>query len=230
MYIKIRRRHHANQTYEYVDIVESHKVDGKVVRRVLGTLGRRDELPAHKIDGLMEHLRKLASPGGLRGISLGEMEIRAVREYGVTLVAHHLWRRLGLDQLLAAIPQRPGAPVSEAVFRMVVNRLCDPHSKLGLVDWTDERGNLHRGWQGRVQWPNADADLNHTQYLRAMDALHPHRQHLEDRLFARVTDLLSLPLRLVFYDLTSTYFEGEGSVSWPTTATPETTAATGARS
>jgi len=210
MYVKIRRRHHANQTYEYVDIVESHKIDGKVVRRVLGTLGRRDELPAHKIDGLIEHLRKLASPGGLRGISLGEIEIRAVREYGVALVAHHLWRQLGLDQLLAAIPQRPGAPVSEAVFRMVVNRLCDPHSKLGLVDWTDERGNLHRGWQGQVQWPSAGAALNHTQYLRAMDGLHPHRQQLEDRLFARVTDLLSLPLRLVFYDLTSTYFEGDG--------------------
>jgi hypothetical protein len=172
--------------------VESHKIDGRVVRRVLGTLGRRDELPAHKIDGLIEHLRKLASPQGLRGIGLGEVEIRAVREYGVALVAHHVWRQLGLDRLLAAIPQRPGAPVSEAVFRMVVNRLCDPHSKLGLVDWTDERGNLHRGWQGQVQWPSASADLNHTQYLRAMDHLHPHRQQLEDQLFARVTDLLSL--------------------------------------
>ena len=210
MFVKIRRRHHANHTYEYVDIVESVRVDGKVVRRRLGTLGQRQDLPPHKIDALIEHLRKLASPEGLRGISLGEIEIRAVREYGVTLVAHHLWRQLGLDELLGGLTQSRSAPVSEAVFRMVVNRLCDPTSKLGLVDWTDERGNLHRGWQGQVQWPNGNHALDHNHYLRSMDRLHPHRQELEDRLFARLTDLLSLPLQLVFYDLTSTYFEGDG--------------------
>ena len=125
-------------------------LNGKVVQRILGTLGRREDLPPQKIDRLIEHLRKLASPEGLRGVHLGEMEIRAVREYGVVLVAHQLWQELGLDQLLAGIPQSQGAPVQEAVFRMVVNRLCDPQSKLGLVDWTDQRGNLHRGWQGQV--------------------------------------------------------------------------------
>lgn len=210
MFIKIRRRRHASKTHEYVDIVESSRVDGKVVQRILGTLGRREDLPPHKIDRLIEHLRKLASPEGLRGIHLGEMEIRAVREYGIVLVAHQLWQELGLDRLLAGIPQSQGVPVQEAVFRMVVNRLCDPQSKLGLVDWTDQRGNLHRGWQGQVQWPSGNAELDHNQYLRAMDRLHPHRQELEDRLFAHATDLLSLPLRLIFYDLTSTYFEGEG--------------------
>lgn len=210
MFIKIRRRRHASKTHEYVDIVESSRVDGKVVQRILGTLGRREDLPPQKIDRLIEHLRKLASPEGLRGIHLGEMEIRAVREHGVVLVAHQLWQELGLDKLLAGIPQSQGVPVQEALFRMVVNRLCDPQSKLGLVDWTDQRGNLHRGWQGQVQWPSGNAELDHNQYLRVMDRLHPHRQELEDQLFARITDLLSLPLRLIFYDLTSTYFEGEG--------------------
>jgi transposase len=211
VFVKIRRRHHASQTYEYVDIVESHKVNGKAVQRVLGTLGRRQDLPPQKIDGLIEHLRKLASPEGLRGIHLGEMEIRAVREYGVTLVAQHLWQELGLDELLDGLQQGRGAPVREPVFRMVVNRLCDPQSKLGLVDWTDERGNLHRGWQGQVHWPGGNTELDYNQYLRTMDRLHPHRQELEDRLFTRLTDLLSLPLQLVFYDLTSTYFEGDGA-------------------
>jgi hypothetical protein len=56
---------------------------------------------------------KLGSPEGLRGIHLGEMEIRAVREYGVSLVAHQLWQELGLDNLLAGIPQSRGAPLQE---------------------------------------------------------------------------------------------------------------------
>lgn len=50
MFVKIRRRHHANHTYEYVDIVESVRIDGKVVRRRLGTLGQRQDLSPQKID------------------------------------------------------------------------------------------------------------------------------------------------------------------------------------
>ena len=214
MFVKIRRRHHANQTYEYVDIVESQRVGGRILRRKLGTLGRLDELDPKEIDRLIEHLRKLASPGGLRGVQLGEMEIVAVRGYGVPLVVGHLWSELGLDRLLAASPHSNAGPVrdvlfQEAIFRMVVNRLCDPQSKLGLVDWSDERGNLHRGWQRDVQWAQPD-ELGYHHYLLSMDRLHPHRQRIEEALFDRTTDLLSLPLRLCFYDLTSTYFEGEG--------------------
>jgi transposase len=204
LYISIRRTKRNQYVYEYVDIVESFRHQGKVRRKVLGTLGRRDQLPAHKIDGLIEHLRKLASPEGRRGVRLGEMRILATRECGVPLVCRQLWEELGLHELLG----RLGQEVEEAAFRMVVNRLSDPQSKLALVDRHGERPG--RAWQSRVHWPSGKPDLTYNQYLRAMDRLHPHRQELEDQLFTRVTNLLSLPLRLVFYDLTSTYFEGEG--------------------
>jgi transposase len=100
---------------------------------------------------------------------------------------------------LAGVPQSKGAPVAEAVFRMVVNRLSDPLSKLALVDW-----------QERVEWSSPAGGLDHNQYLRAMDRLHPHQRAIEDQLFFRITQLFSLPLNLVFYDLTSIYFEGDG--------------------
>ncbi len=81
---------------------------------------------------------------------------------------------------------------------------------MSLVDWTDERGHLHRGWQGQVEWPNGGGELGHHHYLRAMDHLLPNREGIEEQVFDRTTQLLSLPLRLVFYDVTSTYFEGDG--------------------
>ncbi len=210
MYARLRRRKHDRYSYEYVDIVESYRVDGKVRQRVLGTLGRTDELPPEKIDGLIASLRKLATPEGLGGIALGDVEVQAIREYGVVLVGRRLWEELGLNLLLNRIPQTKGVPVEEAVFRMVVNRLCDPLSKLGLVDWIDDKEVLHKGWQGRVHWPSGNPALDHNQYLRAMDRLKPHRQQIEDAMFSRVVELFSLPLQLVFYDLTSTYFEGDG--------------------
>ena len=210
MFIKVRRRKHGDRVYEYLDIVENHKVQGKVVRQVLGSLGRRDLLSPRKVDGLIEHLRQLASPEGRRGIRLGEMRFKQVREYGPVLVARQLWEELGLDQLLAGLPHPQSVDLEEAVFRMVANRLCQPQSKLGLVDWSDERGNRHRGWQGEVEWPSGKGDLDYHHYLRAMDFLHPHRQEIEDQVFRRVTELFSLPLNLVLFDLTSTYFEGDG--------------------
>lgn len=210
MYVKVRRRHHASQSYEYIDIVESYKQDGKVCRHTLGSLGRRDLLAPEKVDSLIQHLRKLASPTTGSGVSLDQVRMESVRDYGVALAADHIWRQLGLDQLLRQLPHPPSVPLEEAVFRMVVNRLSEPGSELSLVDWTDGQGVLHRGWQGRVQWPSGRGDFAYQHYLRAMDSLHPHRQWLEDQLFPRVRELFSLPLRLVLYDLTSSYFEGDG--------------------
>jgi transposase len=210
MYVRTRRVRRGDRSYEYVDIVQSQRLQGRIVQHRLGTLGRRDQLSPQTIDGLIQHLRKLASPQGLHGVRLGDVRINAVREYGPALVARQLWEELGLHQLLTALPRPASLDLEEAVFRMVVNRLCEPTSKLGLVDWTDEHGNTHQGWQGQVEWPSGDGPLDYHHYLRAMDHLHPHREELEDRLFSRVTNLLSLPLRLVFYDLTSTYFEGDG--------------------
>jgi transposase len=210
VFVKIRRRKRAGHVYEYVDIVENHKVQGKVQRTVLGTLGRRDQLPPHKIDALIGHLRKLASPEGLRGVLLGDVRVNASREYGPVLAAWQLWQELGLKEILDRLPRSQGAPTAEAVFRMVANRLVEPRSKLGLVDWEDERGHRHRGWQNQVEWPSQSVELGHQHYLRAMDRLLPHREQIEEQVFARATSLLSLPLRLVFYDVTSTYFEGDG--------------------
>jgi len=210
MFIRVRRRQHGQRVYDYLDIVENQRIDGKIVRTTLGCLGRRDQLSPHKIDGLIEHLRKLASPEGRRGLRLGEVRMRRALEYGPVLVARRLWEELGLDRLLAGLPHPACVDVEEAVFRMVANRLCDPSSKLGLVDWVDDKGVLHRGWQGRVEWPSGKGKFDYHHYLRAMDCLHPHRQAMEDQIFTRVTELFSLPLNLILYDLTSSYFEGDG--------------------
>jgi len=80
----------------------------------------------------------------------------------------------------------------------VANRLVEPQSKLATVDW-----------QAQVQWPQP-AELEYQHLLRAMDLLQGQQARLEEALFGRVRQLFSVPLQLVWYDLTSTYFEGDG--------------------
>ncbi len=210
MFLTTRRRRHGDKVYEYLDVAESRRVAGKVRRITLWTLGRRDQLDPQRIDALIHLLRRLASPQGADGIRLDELEVNAIRAYGGVLVARRLWEELGLDGLLTQLSPLASGPFEEAVFRMVANRLLAPSSKLGLVDWVDENGHQHAGWQGQVEWPSGQAPLSYHQYLGAMDLLLPQRERIEEQVFDRTTQLLSLPLRLVFYDVTSTYFEGDG--------------------
>lgn len=79
----------------------------------------------------------------------------------------------------------------------MVNWLCNLQSKLGLIDWVDEHQGLHRGWQAEVQW-GVVGEIGYDRYVLAMDRLHPHRARIEEAIFARTTNLLSLPLRLCF--------------------------------
>jgi transposase len=80
----------------------------------------------------------------------------------------------------------------------VANRLVDPRSKLATVDW-----------QETVAWPCPGA-LTYPQFLRAMDVLQRQKKPVEEGLFGRVRELFSVPLHIVWYDLTSSYFEGDG--------------------
>src|SRR5664280_2925417 len=46
MYPRVKRVRRGDQLHEYVQLVEGHRVDGKVRQRVVATLGRLDELKA----------------------------------------------------------------------------------------------------------------------------------------------------------------------------------------
>lgn len=86
----------------------------------------------------------------------------------------------------------------EAIFAMVLNRLMDPSSKY----------RIFRQWVESVYAEGlSDIQLHH--YYRALDFLADQKEAIERELYGQLTDLLSLDLDLVFYDTTSSYFEGE---------------------
>lgn len=198
MYLYISQSHYKGQLRRYAQICVSERVNGKPVRRVLGSLGRLDHLTPAAIDSLIASLRRLASPG--TGLGLAEAEMLAARCYGPIRVARALWEELGLPELIAAGGQ--AFPVEEALFRLVANRLVDPLSKLATVDW-----------QETVAWPGCPPGAgacSYPRFLRAMDVLQAQKKPVEEGLFGRVRELFSVPLHIVWYDLTSSYFEGDG--------------------
>lgn len=123
------------------------------------------------------------------------------REYGPVLVFRRLWEKLGLQELFEGLQRSSKVefPVEEAVFVMVLNRLLEPESKLGAYEWLREKAYR----------PQADElELHHL--YRALDFVDEHSQTVEEGLFLRSRDLFHLDVDLVFFDTTSTYFEGQG--------------------
>src|SRR6266566_1744057 len=109
VFLTTRRRRHAGKAYEYLDIAESHRVDGKVRRTTLWTLGRRDQIDPDKIKGLIRLLQQLVSAEGASAMQIGGLEIASVREYGVVFAARERWRRPRLPPLSARDGRHPSA-------------------------------------------------------------------------------------------------------------------------
>lgn len=119
--------------------------------------------------------------------------------YGDLFVLETLWKRLGLDDIIAkqARGRKLGFPVERALFAMIANRALAPASKLYCVEqWLRE--------DVRVE---GTAELRLQHLYRAMDFLEANKEAIEKAIYFKVADLFSLDVDLIFYDTTSLHFE-----------------------
>jgi transposase len=93
--------------------------------------------------------------------------------------------------------------VASVILIGVLNRLLAPASELRTWEW-----------HHRLYLPELEGQLVPLQqFYRALDALMAIKEPLEAELFGQVRHLFNQELDVVFYDLTSTYFEGSGPPS-----------------
>jgi len=96
--------------YEYLQVVENERIDGRVRQRVVATLGRMDVLQATgRIDALLSSCARFAEKVSvLDAHRRGQLPPAETIKIGPPLVFGRLWRQLGiqevLDRLLAGRP------------------------------------------------------------------------------------------------------------------------------
>lgn len=209
--------------HEYVRLVESYREHGRTRQRVVCHLGRKDLLAAH-LDALIRLLR--GDRQATESVHAGEVQATGAWDWGPVLVARMLWRELGLETMLDRLGGRgirDGVALAERAWVLVANRLCEPSSEHGLGRWLETDFVCDR--QGRrwlPQW-RAEAERRASraprvriqfrqlgQWYRTLDQLLARKAQIERDLYLRLRDLFSLKVDLVLYDLTSTYFEGQG--------------------
>jgi hypothetical protein len=116
----------------YLDLVEGHRdpKSGKVRQRVLGHLGREEEVRPH-LPTLIQALQRLAETP-LVDPSLVPPE--AAQDFGGMWLCGQLWQELGLDRVLTEATDREAA---ERCFALVANRVLAPRSKLATQRWLE---------------------------------------------------------------------------------------------
>src|SRR5260370_25293319 len=212
--------------HEYVRLVENYREHGTTKQRVVCSLGRRDRVAGH-LDGRIGLLRGEA-PAGER-VRAGQVQATGAWDWGPELVARTLWRELGLEAILDGQGGRgrgDGVALAERALVLATNRLCAPTSENGLARWLETDFVCdRRGRRWRPVWRDDEerrasrlprvrvAFRQLKQWYRTLDQLAARKATIEQELYFRLRDLFSLTVDLVFYDLTSTYFEGQ----WPPT-------------
>jgi hypothetical protein len=212
--------------HEYVRVVEAFRHQGKTRHRTVLNLGRKDLLAAHlDLTKLMHLLHGDATPSA-DGLRADDVRALAAWDWRPMLVARHLWRELGLGATLDSLSRRQRHEVttlSERALVLVANLLTAPSSEHGLARWLETDFVCDRaGRRWVAAWrddaarqasklPRVRVEMRQLKgWSRTLDQLLERKVQIEHALFLTLRDLFSLKVDMVFYDLTSTYFEGAG--------------------
>lgn len=197
MFLRITRTKLRNAVYRHAMIVESYR-DGKTVRqRVLKNIGPvRTEEDIARAKTLLESMKT-----GGKLVALDEITFDRVKEFGILHASFKLWERFGLKDAVEEVFQkkRTGFCAFDTLFLLVASRLYNPSSDLETYDWI----------RNKAHYPAADNVQLHHLY-RTLDLLVEKKDELEKSIFERLKAKAGVKADIVFYDLTSTYFEGDG--------------------
>ena len=157
---------------QYLQLVEAYRDDtGRPKQRTVATLGRLDQL-GESMQSMRDGLNRLLGAESGADAGNGTAEFDSSRSLGDLWALNALWKQLGLDRLRNTFRQQTRHQIDlEALLRlMVLNRLCDADSKLGVLRWLQT-----------VSLPDMELKaVGHQKLLRTMDSLVDHQSVIED--------------------------------------------------
>ncbi len=197
-------------TYYQLAHNERDPETGVPVARIIHNFGRADQVDREALVRLCRSIARICAvevrdpmaesqaslsfaddvlvPGAVQGLT---------RPLGVPVVVEHFWDKLHVGPRLRDLERksRTRIPLERALLLMVMNRICEPASKLGA--WEE--------WRTKVHAPSFwDVKLDHL--YEAMDFLYEHAEEVEREVFHATADLFNLDVDVVFFDTTTVSF------------------------
>jgi len=181
----------------YLRILESYRdSDGKSTHRILYSLGKVEDYSPEQLRRIGIKLFELGG-GEVKALLDGRVEELARYNYGYVQVFTKVMRHYGLDAVINRMQRgsRLQFNLYNAVMLMLVERLHDPCSKRSSYFNQHEYLGLQ------------PAELHHL--YRCLDKLAENNKLIQRQIFQTGRDLFNQQLDVVFYDVTTLYFESE---------------------
>ena len=200
--------------YQYLQIVENRKIKGKVIQRVLVTLGRMDQLKEKdRIETLIRSLSRFSEKVLL--ILSGKSDASSsAKKIGPALIFERLWKELGIKKVITDLlsERKFEFDVERAIFLTVLHRLfvsgsdrsCDKWRRDYVVEGI-ETLSLHHLYRA-MSFLGEEVENQSGATIFSPRCI---KDVIEEGMFLERRDLFT-GLDLVFFDTTSIYFEGEG--------------------
>jgi len=200
--------------YQYLQIVENRKENGKVKQRVISTIGRMDQLqPKGRIETLIRSLSRFSERTLM--ILNGQSDVSAeARKIGPSLIFERLWKETGIREAIREVltDRRFEFDVERAVFLTVLHRLMASGSDRFCDKWRREYSiegveklSLHHLYRAMAFLGEELNDQNDAMSFAPRCT----KDLIEEIIFFKKRDMFT-HLDLVFLDTTSIYFEGRG--------------------
>lgn len=194
-FIRIERK----KSGDYIRIIESYWEEGKPKNRTLYSLGKVQDYTPQMLSRMADKLKEAAGEDLRHIVSSGENQLQELGRfnYGFYLVYYQILRSYGLDRLIRRIEKshKLGYDLLNALMLMLIERLHDPVSK---------RSNYfnQQDYLGIEQ-----VELH--QLYRSLDWLADSQSAIQLQIYQAYRNLFNQQLDVVFYDVTTFYFESE---------------------
>lgn len=218
MYLRRHKRRKRGEDYVYWTLVESVRTGRGPRQRIVARIGKLPELKEEERIGWEEIERILNGEAPREGdlfeeekdipewgtVNIQRVQVERMRRFGDVYLGLILWKRLQLDKIFERLQATGREEIEwEKIFCLLtVARMCCPSSELKIAEsWYEKTalGDLIGVCEEKV---------NDDRLYRGLDQVLPHKDEVCKYLQERYTEWFGSKFEFLFYDVTSTYFEG----------------------
>ena len=181
----------------YLRIVESYKLEGKPKHRTVHSLGKVEDYPPNQLENIAKKLLELA------GMKMDDIIASSFHEtnrfnYGYAMVIKKMWEMFNIDIFTKMVNSKTRVKFDwgEVLQLMVAERLNDPCSKL-------------QSFSNQSEYIGFDREIGLQHIYRTLDILNKEQDRLKIHLFKQQRSLFTQSLDVVFYDVTTLYFDSQ---------------------
>lgn len=223
MYLRRHIKQRAGAEYETWTLVESVRTARGPRQRIVATIGKLPGLDKEERLGWEEIGRllngkdkpeeslfeKVEEAPVWATVDISKVQVERLRHFGDIYLGLLLWKKLGLFEFCQAVIPEGREEIRWSIMACILTaaRFCAPSSELQIAE----------SWYGKTALEDIMGvpvkKVNEDRLYRALDTMLPYKDALCGHLQKRYGELFGTDFDFLFYDVTSTYFEGSGKLN-----------------